>query len=301
MKYVFILNPLAGVGANEMTLRKAIDALDEADDCVLYVTKRPQDATAYVRKWCEKHPGETVRFIACGGDGTINEVVNGAVGHENVSVSCYPCGSGNDFVKVFGGADKFLDVSSLIHAPESKIDLLKIGNRYSVNVVNFGFDTTVAIQVQKDRAKTGHGNKNSYTKGILIAIVNSMRNKFLVKADGALMNPEGEGLFCTIANGQYVGGSFKCAPRAVIDDGLIDVCVFKPVSRIRIPFLIGTYIRGEHLDKENLKDIIVYRRAKSVEVEAPEGFAYSIDGEIVFQNHFTVEIAEKALNFAVPV
>ncbi len=300
MKYVFILNPLAGVGANETRLRKAIDSLDEVDDCELYVTKHPQDATSYVKKWCEKHPGEIVRFIACGGDGTINEVFNGAVGHENVSVSCYPCGSGNDFVKVFGGAEKFLDVSALIHAPEKKIDLLRIGNRYSVNVVNFGFDTTVAIQVQKDRAKNGHGNKNSYTKGILVAIVNSMRNQFLVKADGEVLNPEGEGMFCTIANGQYVGGSFKCAPRAVVDDGLIEVCIFKTVSRLRIPFLIGAYIKGEHLDKESMKDIIIYRRAKEVEVDAPDGFAYSLDGEIIFQNHFKVEIDERALSLAVP-
>ena len=64
------------------------------DACVLYTTKAVGDATAYVRAWCAQHLGEAVRFIACGGDGTINEVFNGAVGQENVSVSCYPCGSG---------------------------------------------------------------------------------------------------------------------------------------------------------------------------------------------------------------
>ena len=300
MKYIFILNPLAGSGANEMKIRKAIDALPEADDCELYVTHGERDATAFVRKWCDKHPGEAVRFIACGGDGTINEVFNGAVGYENVSVTCYPCGSGNDFVKTFGGAERFLDIPSLVHAPLQKLDILKVGDRYCVNVLNFGFDTTVARTVQEDRNKNGHGSKNSYTKGILIALMKSMRNKFSVKADGEEMVTEGEALFCTLGNGQYVGGSFKCAPRAVPNDGWIEVCVVKCISRLRVPGIIGIYTRGEHLDSPKMKDIVRYKRAKHIEVEAPEGFAYSLDGEIIYENHFMVDMVEGALDLAVP-
>ena len=125
-----------------------------------------------------------MRFIACGGDGTINEVFNGAVGQKNVSVSCYPCGSGNDFVKAFGGAELFLDIAKLITAPTRKLDLLKVGDRYSNNVVNFGFDTTVAITINKERDKTGHGGKNAYTKGVVTALIKSMNNRCTVIADG---------------------------------------------------------------------------------------------------------------------
>ena len=103
-----------------------------------------------------------------------------------------------------------------------------------------------------------------------------------------------------MANGQYVGGSFKCAPRAETDNGKIDVCLIKPISRVRFVKILNTYTEGKHLDDEKMKDIIVYRRATEVKVEAPEGFAYSLDGEIVYENNFTVNIVPGALNLAVP-
>ena len=64
--------------------------------------------------------------------------------------------------------------------------------------------------------------------------------------------------------------------------------------------ILGTYTEGRHLDDEKMKDIVIYRQAKKVEVIAPEGFAYSLDGEIIYDSHFTVEIAEKVLDLAVP-
>ncbi|MBQ6065259.1 MAG: diacylglycerol kinase family lipid kinase [Clostridia bacterium] len=300
MKYIFIANPHAGDTDRVQLIRSAIEGLPEKDDCEIYPTKAPRDATAYVKQWCEEHPGEEVRFIACGGDGTVNEVFTGAVGHENVSVTCYPCGSGNDFVKAFGGADKFLSIPALLRAPTQPLDLLKVGDRYSDNVVNFGFDTTVAITINEERAKTGHGNKNAYTKGVVKALLTAMKNTFTVKADGETLNPDGKALLCTVANGQYVGGSFQCAPRAKTDDGLIEVCLIKPISRLRFIKILKPYTNGEHLDRDDMKDIVVYRQAKKVEVDAPAGFAYSLDGEIIYESHFTVEIAPAAISFAVP-
>ncbi len=300
MKYIFILNPKAGAGGTEEKLRNEIAALPCSDLCEIYLTKAPLDATEYVKKTLAESPGEKFRFIACGGDGTINEVFSGAVGAENASVSCYACGSGNDFVKVFGGQEKFSDAAKLISASERKLDALKVGDRYSFNVTNFGFDTTVAITINKERAKSGHGNKNAYTKGVVTALLTSMKNNCTVTADGEVLNPDGKALLCTVANGQYVGGSFKCAPRAKTDDGLMEVCLIKPISRIRFVKILTPYTNGEHLDRDDLKDIITYRQAKTVSVSAPDGFAYSLDGEIIYENSFTIEIVPGALNFACP-
>lgn len=300
MKCIFIVNPRAGEGKAQQTIKEAISTLAQKDDCEVYVTQAPNDATKFVREYCENHKGENTRFVACGGDGTINEVFNGAVGYENVSVSCYPCGSGNDFVKVFGGQETFADIGAIITAPERKLDLLKIGDRYSVNVTNFGFDTTVAITINKEREKTGQGNKNAYTKGVVVALIKAMKTNCKVIADGEVMNPEGKMLLCTVANGQYVGGSFKCAPRAQTDDGFMEVCVCKPISRLKFVQLLGPYTNGEHLDSEKFKDVLIYKRAKKVEVIAEKGFAYSLDGEIIYDDRFTIEIVPAALNFAVP-
>ena len=300
MKYIFIVNPHAGAEDNEQKIIEQIAALPNSEECEVYTTKAVGDATDFITNYLNENPARKVRFIACGGDGTVNEVFNGAVGHDNASVSCYPCGSGNDFVKVFGGAEKFMNIASLVSAPEKKIDLLKVGERYSNNVVNFGFDTTVAITINKQREKTGHGGKSAYTKGIITALLKSMKNKCKVRADGEIINPDGRMLLCTVANGQYVGGSFKCAPRAKIDDGLIEVCLIKPISRLRFVKILGTYTEGKHLDDESMQDIVIYRQAKKVDVVAPEGFAYSLDGEIVYENKFTIEIVKDAVNFACP-
>lgn len=300
MKYCFILNPKAGEGGAEEKLRAQIEALPEKDLCSVYITSAPLDATSFVKETIASAKGEPIRFIACGGDGTVNEVFTGAVGAENVSVSVYPCGSGNDFVKCFGGAERFLDAAALIHAPEQPLDALRVEDRYSFNVTNFGFDTTVAITINREREKSGHGNKNAYTKGVVTALLTSMRNTCKVWADGELLNPDGKALLCTVANGQYVGGSFKCAPRAKTDDGLIEVCLIKPISRLRFVKILTPYTNGEHLDRADMKDILCYRQAKKVTVEAPEGFAYSLDGEIIYRNKFGIEIVPAALRLAVP-
>ena len=300
MKYIFVVNPMAGEGGAEEKLRAAIEALPQKDECEVYVTKAVGDATEFVKKTVAENNGGEIRFIACGGDGTINEVFSGAVGAENVSVTCWPCGSGNDFVKCYGGADVFMDVAKLVEAKTEKIDVLKVGERYSVNVTNFGFDTTVAITINKEREKTGHGNKNAYTKGVVTALIKSMKNSGTVWADGEKLNESGKFLLCTVANGQYVGGSFKCAPRAKLGDGLIEVCLIAPISRLRFVKLLGPYTAGEHLDDDTFADIITYRQAKKVEVEAPEGFAYSLDGEIIYESKFSIEIVPAALDFANP-
>ncbi|MBQ3295633.1 MAG: YegS/Rv2252/BmrU family lipid kinase [Erysipelotrichaceae bacterium] len=300
MKNIFIVNPKAGSKDNLALVKKKIAEAGIEDRCEIYVTLSKGNATIFAEEYVREHPGEEIRLIACGGDGTICEVFNAAIHKENVSVSVFPCGSGNDFIKVFGGPEKFSDLKKIIEAPVKKIDVLKVGDRYSINVVNFGFDTTVAIQVNKDRDRTGKGSKSSYTKGIIKALITSMRNEFKIYADGELLDTNGVALLCTLGNGQYVGGSFRCSPRAVLDDGLIEVCLVKTISRLRVVSLIKSYTNGTHLDDPKLHDIIIYRQAKRVDVEAPEGFAYSLDGEIIYQNRFTVEVEDKALNLAVP-
>lgn len=300
MKYVFIVNPKAGAGENEKTVRAAIENLPQKENCEIYLTKAPGDAMNFVRERSENEKDEKIVFVACGGDGTINEVMNGAAGHENAAVTCFPCGSGNDFVKCFENKNGFLDLSSLLEKDWKKIDLLKVGNRFSANVTNFGFDTTVAITINKEREKTGHGNKNAYTKGVVTALIKSMKNECTVIADGETLNPDGKLLLCTAANGQYVGGSFRCAPRAKLDDGLMEVCLIKPISRLRFVKILKPYTAGEHIGNEEMKDIVVYRQAKKVEVIAKPGFAYSLDGEIIHADRFTIELVKNAVNFIAP-
>ena len=299
MKHIFILNPAAGKENALQTLKQRLREQFEGVDYEIYLTKASKDAITYIKEYCSTH-AEPVRFYACGGDGTLNEVVNGAVGFPQASVGCYPCGSGNDFVKYYGGKEYFLDLSAQLEAEEEEIDLIRVGDGYAINAAHFGFDSCVAKTMMNVRRKKLIGGKNAYTTGIVVALLRAMKNKCKVTVDGELLNPEGKILLCTLANGQYVGGSFRCAPRSVNNDGLLEVCLVSPVSHFKFIRLMNDYKAGSHLSNPKFESVLKYCRGKKIEIEAPEGFVYSFDGELIQQSHFTVEIAHNAIRFAVP-
>ena len=301
MKHIFIYNPNAG-GDNRQRIAELQEKMKTEYshfDYEFYPTKAAKDATAYVRARLTADPQTEMRFYACGGDGTANEVLHGIIGFANASMTCYPCGSGNDYVKYYGGKERFLDLDALLKAEERVVDAMRIGDRYSLNVTNFGFDTMVAKTMHEVRHKKLIGGKNAYTTGIVKALAVAMKNECTVWVDGEKLN-DGAILLCTVSNGRYVGGAYCCAPHSANDDGLLDVCLVKPLSRLTFVRLVNSYKQGRHLDDPRFKNMIVYRRGRSVRVVAPEGFGYTLDGEIVIDNDFTIEICPGAVRFAVP-
>ena len=302
MKHIFIVNPAAGPRSSVDELKAKLEELKLLDKVEIYVTGHPNDATEYVASRLEAEPNETLRFYACGGDGTLHEVASGAVGHENAEITCYPSGSGNDYIKCFDlEKDAFLDIKALMDAPTEPVDMVTICGKHSINVCNFGFESIVAETMAKVRRKKLIGGKNAYTTGIVKAIFTGMRNKCKVYADGELLNPKGTMLLCTVANGQYVGGAYKCAPRSLNNDGWLEVCFVKPISIFRFLSLINDYKNGTHLVPKYEK-IITYRRAKKVDVETGDGkIAICIDGEVERADNCAVEIVPRSVKFAAPI
>ncbi len=297
MKHIFLFNPAAGQGDEEALLRAAVT---DHDNCEFYVTKTPRDATAYIQERIATSPKEQLCFVACGGDGTINEVASGVAGHKNACFTIYPCGSGNDFVKIFGGRERFLDIDALLSAEPSPIDILKVDDRWCINVFSFGFDTSVLKTMNAVKRKPLMGGKRAYYVGIADALMKSMRTGCAITVDDEPFFA-GDILLCTFANAQYVGGSFKCAPRARMDDGLIEVCLVKPISRLSFLQLIGTYTEGTHLEDPRMKDIVRYTRARKLTVTSAKGLLpVSLDGEVIERKTFTVEIVPGGVNFALP-
>lgn len=156
LKHIFILNPNAGHGTTQKELEDKLSGT--SFDWQLYTTTAAGDAVRFIREWCDSHP-EPVRFYACGGDGTIHEVANAVYGYSQASMSCYPVGSGNDFVKYYGGKERFLDPVALCSAPEVSIDLIRVNDRYAINACHFGLDSCVASVMDKIRHKKNHRRK----------------------------------------------------------------------------------------------------------------------------------------------
>ena len=297
MKHIFLYNPAAGQGDAKTELEAAVT---RHPDCELYVTREPRDATRYIQQRITEAPDEQICFIACGGDGTINEVASAVAGHRNVCFTVYPCGSGNDFVKIFGGRKRFLDIDALLAAEPAPIDILKVDDRWCINVFSFGFDTGVLKTMNNVKRKPLMGGQRAYYVGIVHALMKSMKTGCTVTVDGEPFFT-GDILLCTFANAQYVGGSFKCAPRAKVDDGLIEVCLVKPISRFSFVKLIGSYTNGTHLEDPRMKDIVQYTQAKKLTVESAKGLLpVSLDGEVIERKRFTVEVVPGGVNVALP-
>jgi len=300
MKHIFIVNPVAGGGKTASRVRELVGI---RPGCEIYETKGSLDATDYVRKRSAES-GEDLCFVACGGDGTVHEVASGLATHPKHWMTVLPLGSGNDFVKAFGGAEKFLNIDALLAARPKPIDILKVTGdgleQWAVNAFHFGLDAAVAKTMNNVKSKPVIGGKNAYPVGVLKALIFDMRTWCEMKVDGEEIH-SGDMLLCTVANGTHVGGSYRCAPRSKQDDGLAEVCLVKPVSRPRFLTLMNAYKEGTHLDDPRFDTVIRYRRGRVIEVSGKPGFMVSLDGEIVDgPTAFRVEVISGGLRFAAP-
>ncbi len=296
MKHVFVINPVAGFENSFKTLSKNLHAFKDLYDITVYVTSSVKDATEFSKEFALSHKDDEIRFYSCGGDGTLGEVVNGIVGIKNASITCYPCGSGNDFVKSVGGKERFLDLEKLFNSKNHLVDLIKIDNLYSLNVCNVGLEAHVCKVANSLKGKS----KNPYTRGIIDALFKGMKHSVFVEVDGELINPDGKLLLCTFANGGYAGGKYNCAPKFKIDDGLMEVCLVKPVSVFTLLKLIKKYEKGLHLDDKRFEKIVTYRQAEKVRLYSNKPFDLCVDGEMYIGNDFTLQMAKNAINFAIP-
>ena len=275
----------------------------------IYKTTGPRSVIPFLREYLKKNNKDTVRIYACGGDGTIFEVVNAIVGFENVELAILAVGTGNDFVKVYGGQEKFQDFGALINGKVQKVDLSKLdgdglgGTVYSINVINFGFDAIVGAMgnYYKDHGLPEEAKKKNMGPYDYALKHDAMKhgrfNDIEVFADGEKLN-EKQILLATLAQGQYVGGKFRCAPKSDNTDGLIDVCVLKTMTFLGLGMIIGTYTKGKHLNRKRRK--IVYRQAKEIKMVGPKDFDICVDGEMYKGNNFTVSVVPGAIKLVLP-
>ncbi len=291
MKHLFIINPCAGKEDSTSAITQRVEAYASSHpdfDYQIYVTQSQGDATRWVSQWCNERPAQEARFYACGGDGTLNEVVSGAIGHTSVQVSCYASGSGNDYIKYYGTLEDFNDLERLVNGTPHPVDVMKVNNRYSINICNFGFDAMVCKVGNDVRRKPIIGGKHSYTTGIIRSIFTSRSNYVRMTVDGQPFF-DGHMLLCTLGNGRYNGGKYMCAPLSKNDDGLLEVNLFKRMSLIKFASLIDDYSRGTHINRPDVKRLMLYRQATTVEMASPDPFWLVIDGEMLHSNRYRVD------------
>jgi len=300
MKCYFVVNPAAGKGklqeGLEVNIKEACSAKNIEYE--IYRTTARYDAERYVKSVCENGEGGEKRFFLCGGDGTLSEGVNGAVGYSGVGCGVIPIGTGNDFVRNFANKEKFLDVSAQIEGTLSPVDLIKYGDRYCVNMVNIGFDCKVVEYLADIKKNPVIPGKLAYVAGVLKAFMRMPG----VKPTVSFEDEEGEKLdlmLICIANGAFCGGGFKSAPYIALDDGRMNVSTVRRLNRLDFARLIGSYKTGTYVNEGTVK-YIDYASCGKVTVDIGEESFVCVDGELEKHRSITFGIEKGVLPFVVP-
>lgn len=308
MKTIFVINPKAGNGKNIEKLKKYIKDSSEQlkADVEIYVTKAVGDAKKFVEQHC-KTKG-SARFIACGGDGTLSEVLNGAIGQEGTEIGVMPIGTGNDFCRNFFGKGNFMSAISQMSGESVKCDAIRYHTYfegtektgYSANMFNIGFDCNVADLTNTIKKKSFVFGSFAYILSIFAILIKKKGANLQMELDGNVKH-KGKLLLTSIANGCFCGGGVMSNPLADVNDGFINLNIIRDVSRLKLLTLLPRYMKGTHIRMKNIENVIFNSRCKKV-VITPDGgnMRLCIDGEIIDAGTTEFTIVHNAFNFVIP-
>ncbi len=299
LRHIFILNPAAGKKDQTMSAAAAIGRLCKQRELEyeIFVTEYPRHASEIVDRQRAEHPDKLLRFYACGGDGTLNEVAGAAVLHEHTQVTHYPMGSGNDFLRMFCDLERFRDLEELIDGDVLDLDYLQTDQGVSVNIFSIGADARISAGMQKYKRLPFLGGSAAYIASIGEHFIRGLCRPCCVEVDGKTF--EGKQTLVLAANGRFYGGGFYPAPDADPTDGLMDVVIVHAVSRLTAARVIGAYQKGHAKD---LPEYITVLRAKEMTLYSTDGkpFILNLDGENRPADALRVWVPERKMHFVVP-
>jgi len=291
VKTCVILNPAAGTAKNfdKLTERFAQHGFTD-----LRLTKKPGDAERFaraaVRRGCDL-------VVSAGGDGTLNEVVNGVAKHaRDISVGIVPFGTGNDFARSLGLPNEFDAAIQIVKKGRRKaVDLVRVKSdrvRYFVNVSAGGFSGLVDEKLTPEIKRSW--GPLAYLRSAAAALPALRAYKTEIKLSGR------KRLVCSsyniiIGNGRYVAGGIPVAPKARLDDGLLDFILIPELPATEIAILVAQILMGKHLSNKS----IVFHRAARVAVKSRPGMWFNVDGELVGNEPAVFEIMPRGIHFMV--
>ena len=294
-KLWIVLNPTAGKGKAAKLQPKIENYLQKAGvDFEIILTKCCGNAIEKVRNLPLKDNDIT---IAAGGDGTCNEVVNGLLSREKSDnalpplFGILPIGRGNDFSstpKIPQDIEKAMQI--LVNANYRPLDagFVKGGffpnGRYFINGIGIGFDTKVGFEAAKMKIKSGI----SYALGAIITLIRYEPSPLIeVKYDDNLVTLPAA--IVSIVNGRRMGGIFFMGPEALLDDGLLDICIVRhQMSRLKLLKIVGHYTKGT---QSKCGGVFMDRGRKFHLIAKEGGMACHCDGETVCYDGKELEVS----------
>jgi len=283
-KWAFIVNPTAGNGFARTYVSKLREMIARhRADADLFFTERKGHASELAKAVADRGYDP---IVAVGGDGTMNEIARPLVERRDVTLGIVPAGTGNDFVQILGFPDRFRerDWDIFFERHATPMDAGFCNGRVFLNGMGLGFDAQVASENYEPSGEEKKGGKGKYIRHILRTLFTYKSKKMMVTTAGGATTA---GCFInTIANGRRFAGGFLLTPRAIADDGLLDVCTIEEltlVERIRILLMVP---KGTHLRNRKVR----YYRTDRIRLEFDEDVPFHLDGELFHASTFDVRV-----------
>ena len=313
MRYVMIANPTAGRRDTARYAQRVHRLLKQGGaDCTLEFTTQRGGAESLARRTLQQHQAKhradsRLCIVACGGDGTVQEVVN-AIAHETrpsepVAVSeqpprpilgLAPAGRCNDFASALGIGRDAQQVARVLLAGHARaVDLGRVDGRYFCTVAALGFDAAVSRYVNDMRLPLR--GTIAYLYGALRVLVSYRPAQVRIASNDAAF--EGPLFLTASANTPSYGGQMRIAPQASPLDGLLDVCMVSALSRWRVLRLIRHVIKGRHVGLPEVRMM----RTPSLRIESAMRQEIWADGEHIGQTPATIEVVPHAIEVLLPL
>lgn len=302
-KYFFIVNPKAGKYSCLTEISDFIKELrkDGIHAEILYSQKRG-DCEDYATKISEqaRELKQTSCIFACGGDGTLNEVINGILyggSNEWVHVTHIPRGSGNDFIKSFSRPEMFRPVDMFTRGTISrKIDVMRINDRYCLNICSVGLDARICDGMNKYR-KLPNG-KMAYSASVVENLIKGKLASSMSVTVNERITVNAYTMVC-VCNGSWYGGGYNPVPEANIRDGELDVLVVEKVSPLKAATIVKAYKNGNYAQYPDI--IHHYRTDKPITIKSIPPGPVNVDGEIFFPDIIEIDVLKGGINFFAPM
>ncbi len=292
--YLAIVNPAAAGGRTGKLLQPALERLQAGGLHIdVAETLAPGDATRITR---EAYSRGVRRFIAVGGDGTSFEIVNGlfpeALQTERPSLAFLPLGTGNSFLREFSDRGVEYAIESLLGSRTRVCDVMRLRHRggviYYINLLSMGFSADVATLRARRFSAWG---ELGYITSIFLTLARFDRRPFLVRPEGESSFDKRRCLFLTFSNSKFTGGTMMIAPKAEIDDGLIEYVRWGPIGRLGLIRNLPTLYDGTHIQHP-----LAERKAvRSLEFNLDVPVDVMVDGEVRSLQCETIDVLPSAL------
>lgn len=287
--WTIIANPVSGRGRARRIGERVADLLHERGvNTHLMMSGAPGDCERLAREALARGARQVV---ACGGDGTVHEVVNGLANSDAV-LGIVPCGRGNDLARALGLSRGVEDVvNTLVQGVDRAIDLGKVGDRFFATVASLGFDTAVAQRMRSRPSRLG--GTASYCLAALQTLF-GYRSPF-VRLRGDFGVFEGRILLAATANAPFYGSGVKIAPDAIVDDGALDVCIVSDVSRWTVLRMFLRAYSGAHVGHSAVRVV----QTRILQIESDDSLWIFADGEPMCEVPAKIEVVLGALKVKV--